>query len=232
MIRGSLDEVWRRTQDPVLHQKWDLRFTEIRYLPRQSETDPQQFLYSTRIGFGLGINGRGESLGKHDCTTGEAISALRFRSDEAISLIREGSGYWRYTPEPEGVRFLTWYDYNVRFGLAGKTLDRLLFRPLLGWATAWSFDRLRLWIEQEMTPSTAMALSIIHALARCTIAFTWAWHGLVPKLLYRNLDELNMLVRAGLSIHLLPFLVWAEIVFAIAMLVLWRSRGIFIVNFL
>jgi hypothetical protein len=43
------------------------------------------------------------------------------------------------------VRFLTGYDYGTRFGLPGQVIDRLALRPLLGWATAWSFDRLRLW---------------------------------------------------------------------------------------
>jgi hypothetical protein len=31
-------------------------------------------------------------------------------------LIREGSGYWRYVPTGNGLRFFTWYDYEVRFG--------------------------------------------------------------------------------------------------------------------
>ena len=31
-VRGSVDEVWRLTQTPEVHQRWDLRFTEIRYL--------------------------------------------------------------------------------------------------------------------------------------------------------------------------------------------------------
>jgi hypothetical protein len=30
-VRGSVDEVWRVTQTPEVHQRWDLRFTEIRY---------------------------------------------------------------------------------------------------------------------------------------------------------------------------------------------------------
>ena len=33
-IRAPLDELWRRTQSPDLHQRWDLRFTRIDYLPR------------------------------------------------------------------------------------------------------------------------------------------------------------------------------------------------------
>jgi hypothetical protein len=35
-IRGSIDELWHRTQHPALHQRWDLRFSEIDYLPREA----------------------------------------------------------------------------------------------------------------------------------------------------------------------------------------------------
>jgi hypothetical protein len=45
-VRGSVDEVWRLTQTPEIHQRWDLRFTEIQYPPR-NEGDPQRFLYAT-----------------------------------------------------------------------------------------------------------------------------------------------------------------------------------------
>jgi hypothetical protein len=72
-----------------------------------------------------------------------------------LSLIREGSGYWKYIPTEHGIRFVTWYDYRTRFGTAGAVFDRLVFRPLMGWATAWSFDRLRLWLEQGIDPSKA-----------------------------------------------------------------------------
>ncbi len=189
LIRGSIDEIWRRTQQPDLHQLWDLRFTAIQYLPRQSEREPQRFLYKTRIGFGLSIDGEGESTGSSEARTGHRTSALKFWSVDPKSLIREGSGYWQYVPHEGGARFLTWYDYRTRFGLAGRLLDRLAFRPLIGWATAWSFDRLRLWIEQGMTPQAAMRLSLIHALSRLGIAFTWLWQGLVPKLLFAHPDE-------------------------------------------
>jgi hypothetical protein len=28
-IAGSIDDVWTRTQEPALHEQWDLRFTAI-----------------------------------------------------------------------------------------------------------------------------------------------------------------------------------------------------------
>ena len=47
-----MDDLWRLTQTPELHRRWDLRFTDIEYLPRPDEAEPQRFLYATRIGFG------------------------------------------------------------------------------------------------------------------------------------------------------------------------------------
>jgi hypothetical protein len=151
-IRAPLDRLWQLTQTPDLHQRWDLRFSEIQYLPRPDPAQPQRFLYATRIGFGLRIRGQGETVGQHSAADGQRTSALKFWSDDRKSLIRQGSGYWKYIPacaDAPSPRFLTAYDYNVRFGLAGRIFDGLIFRPLIGWATAWSFDRLRLWAERE-----------------------------------------------------------------------------------
>jgi hypothetical protein len=77
-IRATLDEVWQKTQDPALHQRWDLRFSRIEYLPRPDPAEPQRFRYATRIGFGLGIEGAGESTGSRDESSGRRTSALRF----------------------------------------------------------------------------------------------------------------------------------------------------------
>ncbi|MGW4566521.1 hypothetical protein ACWEN3_30365, partial [Streptomyces sp. NPDC004561] len=85
------------------------------------------------------------------------ISALRFFSTHPLSLISGGSGYWRYVPDAHGVRFLTGCDYRPRWGAFGAVVDRLLLRPLLRWATAWSFDRLRLWVERGITPERSLA---------------------------------------------------------------------------
>jgi len=146
-IQDNLDHVWLLTQDPALHERWDLRFSRIHYLPRSSSAEPQHFLYETRIGFGLSIKGTGESVGQRASAVGDTTSSLKFASADPKSLIREGSGYWRYVPTESGLRFLTWYDYKVRFGITGRLADRLVFRPLMGWATTWSFDRLRIWTE-------------------------------------------------------------------------------------
>jgi DoxX-like family len=230
LIRADVDEVWRRTQVPDLHEQWDLRFTKIEYLPKPSEAEPQRFLYSTRIGFGLKIDGEGESIGTREDVTGVRTSALSFWSSDPKSLIQEGSGYWQYHPTPSGIRFLTWYDYRTRFGPFGRSLDRLLFRPLIGWATAWSFDRLRLWIERGVPPEISMRMASIHALARLGIAFTWMWQGLVPKLIFPSIDEKTMLSASGLPLTLLPAVGALELVLGAATLCLWRWRPFFLVN--
>ncbi|MBO4253436.1 hypothetical protein, partial [Streptomyces griseorubiginosus] len=155
-IRADLDDLWTRTQDPAQHQRWDLRFTEITYLPR-GEGEPQRFRYATRVGPFLTVAGTGVSAGERERPDGTRTSALRFSSPHPLSLLAEGSGYWRYVPDGDGVRFLTGYDYRPRWGRLGTTADRLLFRPLMGWATAWSFDRLRLWLERGITPERALA---------------------------------------------------------------------------
>lgn len=161
-MRAPLEELWRRTQDPSEHSRWDLRFTDIEYLPR-AEGRPQRFLYRTRIGFGLAIEGEGETVGERPPGESGGSSALRFWSDDPRSLIREGSGYWRYQPRDDGILFLTRYDYRVRFGAPGRLLDQVLFRPLIGWATAWSFDRLRLWIERGVEPERTAPWKLLGA---------------------------------------------------------------------
>lgn len=232
LIRGDLEKVWTHTQQPELHQLWDLRFTRIHYLPRSSETEPQRFLYATRIGFGLKICGEGESTGEHEEASGRRTSALKFWSTDLKSLIKDGSGYWQYIPTQNGTRFLTWYDYQTRFGAFGRLIDRLLFRPLLGWATAWSFDRLRLWIDQGVSPQASFRLASIHASTRIAIAFIWLWQGAVPKLLFPSAGERTMMAATHLSPGLLPLIGWLEIGVAALAVCTWRWRPFFLLNIL
>lgn len=228
LIRAPMEVLWQHTQQPELHQVWDVRFSEITYLPRGNEHEPQHFLYATRIGLGLPISGEGESVGQRDLPDGSRSSALKFSSNDRRSLIRQGSGYWKYIPTADGIRFLTWYDYQPRFGLMGKVVDRVFFRPLMGWATAWSFDRLRLWLESGVDPSTSIRQFLTHAAARTALACIFAYQGLVPKLLARNADELTMLRDAGVSGHalgtVLALIGTAEIIFALTLLLYWRAR--------
>jgi len=226
LISGSMDELWQKTQEPNLHQRWDLRFSEIDYLPRGPE-EPQRFLYSTRIGAGLRICGEGESVGEHDDLSGQRTSALKFWSKDPKSLIESGAGYWQYVPSERGIRFLTSYDYRTRFGAIGRVVDRLAFRPLIGWATAWSFDRLRLWIEQGIPPEVSRERALIYGFSRLTLAFIWLYHGAVPKLLYHNPDELRMLSEAGVPhaqlLNWVSLFGWLEIGFAGVLITFWKA---------
>jgi hypothetical protein len=232
LIRGDIENVWRHTQRPELHEPWDLRFTKIQYLPRASETEPQRFNYTTRIGFGLQISGQGESTGNREEATGRRTSALKFWSADPKSLIEEGSGYWQYIPTENGVRFLTWYDYRTRFGGIGRLLDRIFFRRLLGWATAWSFDRLRLQIDKGLEPRASFRLSAIHACSRLAIAIIWLWQGLVPKLLFNHADERAMMATSHLPAKLVSVVGLIEIAIATWTILSWRRRSFFVFNVL
>ena len=175
LIDTTVDEVWARTQEPAVHKRWDVRFTDIDYLPLV-EGEPQRFVYATTVAPGITIGGCGETLGERHRADGTAYSGLTFWSDHPISLIKEGAGYWRYVPTENGVRFLTRYDYRVRWGAFGQLVDRLIFRPVFGWGTAWSFDRLRLWIEKGITPERSRNYSITYVATLLTVLSLSASH--------------------------------------------------------
>lgn len=200
-IKTDIDTLWNYTQTPELHEQWDLRFSEIKYLPRAGEEEPQQFLYRTRIGFGLAIAGTGAARaavrsGEKE-RADERASALTFRSDQAISLIREGSGYWKYTSRGDRVTFKTRYDYETRFGWLGRRFDRMLFRPLFGYATAWSFDMLRIWLEKGIRPAVSTQRALIHYFSVLMISMLWFYQGAVPKLLFPEAGELGIMLELG-----------------------------------
>lgn len=198
VIAAPIEAVWTRTQDPDLHCRWDLRFTAIEPAPSPTRSiGLRRFRYRTRLAFGRSVEGGGETVGQRDLPDGSRASALRFWSDDRLSLIEEGRGYWRYVPAEDGVRFLTAYDYRTRFGRLGRLIDRIAFRPLIGWATAWSFDRLRLWVERDLDPGRSARLALVHGVARLALAGIFAWHGFVPKLLGPAPDELALVTSVG-----------------------------------
>ncbi|GAB3181476.1 hypothetical protein FHX75_1763 [Micromonospora palomenae] len=151
LIDAPVERLWQATQDPAAHRRWDARFGRIDPVPGST---PARFRYATAVLPGVRIAGHGTHAGEQHRPDGTRTSALRFGSDDPRSLIATGSGYWRYLPGPDGVRFLTGYTYAPRWGRAGRLAD-LAFRPLFGWATAWSFDRLRLWLERGVPPERA-----------------------------------------------------------------------------
>ncbi len=207
VIGVDRDRVWALTQTPESHERWDLRFTSIRYLPKADSDASQSFEYETRLGFGLSIRGTGTTAGEHRAEDGASTSALVFASSNPWSLIRKGSGYWRYVPEAGGgTRFITGYDYAVRWGKIGWLMDRAVFRPLMAWATAWSFDRLAIWLERGIAPDASIRITMAYSLARLAVAGVWLYEGLFPKLLGPHPQEIMMTVRLGIPA------VWAAIV--------------------
>lgn len=164
LIGASLEEVWDLSQNPEHHPRWDLRFSSI--VP--VSTGYQEVTHF-RYGFNLPlytITGMGVSLGHRFRADGQATSVLKFSTANPLSPIRKGSGYWRYVPTDGGTRFITGYDYDPGLGDIGRILDSHLIRPVLGWATAVSFDRLRLWAETGQDPATSRSRWILDGIAR------------------------------------------------------------------
>lgn len=180
-IRAPIDALWAATQEPGQHARWDVRFGSIEHQPQEGD-GPQRFTYATSVAPGITIAGTGESLGDRDRPDGTRWSGLKFWADDRRSIIAAGAGYWRYVPTTDGVRFITRFDYRPRWGRFGEGVDRYLVRPVFGRATAWSFDRLRLWLERGITPERSRDQAIAHGAAVAGLAGVWLYQGIVPKL--------------------------------------------------
>ena len=234
-IIGDMETLWNYTQDPGFHEKWDLRFSSIQYLPKKKPNDPQEFLYHTQIGLGLQVNGFGESLAVVTKGRGERTSALKFWSEEKISIIEKGAGYWKYVPEKDGIKFYTGYDYSTRWGFFGKIIDRYIFRPLMVWATAWSFDRLKNWIEKGIPPRQALQSFFTVWIASLGLGLVWIYQVLVPKLLFQDSGELQILAQThffpGRERDLLNLMGAAEIFFGF-LIISVHQRWIHVLNIL
>lgn len=145
-----MERVWELSQNPELHPRWDLRFSRI--IPVDHDANGQlRFRYEFLLPLHA-IKGTGTSLGHRHRSDGQATSVLKFDTADVLSPIGAGAGYWRYLPTAEGLRFITGYNYQPGMGLLGQALDVRFIRPALGWATAISFDRLRLWAESDLEP--------------------------------------------------------------------------------
>ncbi|MGW1804650.1 hypothetical protein [Streptomyces sp. NPDC002078] len=167
-IRADLDELWAHTQDPTTRLRWDLRFKSIAPLPGVAG-EPRRFTCTWRVLPLLIVPATGVAAGERDRPDGTRVCALRFSSSHPLSPIAEASAYWRYVPDTQGVRLLTGYEYRARGGAFGAVADRLVLRPVTGWATAWSFDRLRLWLEQGITPERALVNWIVELAVRAVV---------------------------------------------------------------
>lgn len=146
-IAADMDTVWRLTQDTELHTVWDDRFSRITPL-EELDGGGYRFRYERRMPFHT-ITGTGTSIGERHRPDGTRTSALRFTTADRLSPLCDGRGYWRYVPIDGGTRFSTGFDYTPAWG--GR-LDAILVRPLVGWLTARSFDRLRRWAETDRRP--------------------------------------------------------------------------------
>jgi len=180
-IHAELDKLWEASQNPQLHEQWDLRFSSITYLPKK-ENEAQQFTYTRTVGPFYKVEGWGKSVGSFQNNKLRS-SSLHFGTDQKLSPIREGRGYWKYEQLDDSVKFLTQYDYDVNFGQAGKVVDKFIFRPLIGWATALSFDVLKRWLEKGETPTTQYIRFFSTYLITLTFAFIWLYQGLIPKII-------------------------------------------------
>ncbi|MGF9850822.1 DoxX-like family protein [Bacillus paramobilis] len=232
-MKTTMEKLWEYTQEPNIHTEWDARFTEISYLEKK-EGEPQKFLYKTKIGLGLEIAGEGESIGEIRKETGERISSLKFWTDNRLSLIQIGRGYWKYTPREKHIHFETQYDYDTRFGGIGNVIDFYMFRPLLGWATAWSFDALKLWLEKGLHPRLLIRRTMTYWLVCLLIAFVWMYQGIVPKLVFTHSEEVKMLsVIIGSTAHsifLVKIIGLLEIIFGVLWLLPFQKRKVFVVH--
>lgn len=193
-IETEMDPLWAASQDPKKHEQWDLRFSSITYMPKKAD-EPQLFTYETKIGFGVKIAGWGKSSGEAHGQDGSRTSALHFGTEQSISIIREGRGYWKYKPNGDAIHFITQYDYKVNGGRTGKLFDHLIFRPLIGWATALSFDVLKRWLEKAETPSSQYLRFFSGWMITFLFFFIWMYHGLVPKITHVHPEEISMMTN-------------------------------------
>jgi len=147
-IAAPLDTVWELTQNTDLHPRWDARFSRITPVA-ELEGGGYRFRYELRLPLHT-IAGVGTSLGERRRPDGTSTSALRFDTADRLSPLGAGRGYWRYVAQPNGTTtFTTGYDYEPQWGVI---LDRLFLRAFIGWMTAFSFDRLRIWAETGVEP--------------------------------------------------------------------------------
>jgi hypothetical protein len=136
-LAAPLSEVWRVTQDHHLHPAWDHRFSHIEMLAERITTGTEM-RYEKRL-CGMVIRG----FGRYKLHKPMRQSTFEFWSDDWRSPIRRGVGLWRYVPCAGGVEFRTSYSYDVRWGLIGRVLDRLVIRRWFQRETERSFARLR-----------------------------------------------------------------------------------------
>ncbi|MFC5602304.1 DoxX-like family protein [Sporosarcina koreensis] len=194
-IDSDIDDVWNASQRPDLHSQWDVRFSSITYLPKKDD-EPQMFTYKRSVTPLLTIEGWGKSTGTFNKADGTRSSSLHFGTNQWFSPIKEGKGYWKYEPQQQGTKFLTQYDYDANFGSLGKVFDAFIFRPIIGWGTALSFDVLKRWLEKGEAPRSQYSRFFTTYGLTLLFAFIWMYHGLIPKIIGKHPEEMRMLANA------------------------------------
>ncbi len=233
---SDMETIWKYTQQPELHEQWDLRFSTITYNEKETEDEPQTFTYTTNVMPGISVSGWGVSKGAHEKESGIKTSSLHFGTEQLISPIAEGKGYWQYIPHNNGVTFLTQYDYEVRFGILGRLAD-LMFKPIMGWATALSFDVLKRWIETGEPPAIQYRRFFSSTIISLLFFLVWFYQGLVPKVLFGHPQEVQMLIKlSGLSEsaagHVVLGVGVAEILFGFVWLLPRWRKALFLLQIL
>ncbi len=83
-------------------------------------------------------------------------------------------------------------------------------------------------MENVAVGSAHKHLTRIHLLARASVGFVWIYHGLVPKIIYRDWSEMTLLHDLGVDIQFVPALLQtlglAEIAFGVLLLTICRWR--------
>ena len=158
---------------------------------------------------------------------------MKFWTDNTLSLIQIGRGYWKYTPRKEHIHFETQYDYDTRFGRIGNVIDFYMFRPLLGWATAWSFDALKLWLEKGLHPRLLIRRTMTYWLV-CFYLHLYGCIKDLPKIIFSHPEEMKMLSAiidsTGNSIAILKVIGMLEIIFGIIWLFPVPKQKLFILH--
>ena len=143
--------LWTATQQPEHHQRWDVRFGRITYLDHV-DGEAQQFTYATTVAPGVTIAGTGEvtrgpiTSGRNPMVGAQVLGRrppFHHQVGRRLLAIHPDR---RRCPVPHPIRLPT------AVGPVRRRIDKAMFRPLFGWATAWSFDRLRLWLEDDIPP--------------------------------------------------------------------------------
>ncbi|WP_342468118.1 hypothetical protein NSS78_09620 [Bacillus sp. FSL W8-0920] len=178
-IHAPIEKVWEYTQNPKLHEQWDLRFSTISLNEPQNE-QPQSFLYEKHLGFGLNVTGTGAYRTRMMDERNERASSLHFKSSHPLSFIKEGSGYWKYMKTSDHIVFQTQFDYKTKEGKGWTWADRILFRPMIGFMTAFSFGALKTWLEKGTHPRLLLERTLAHYGICLLFAIVWLCQAVIP----------------------------------------------------